>query len=64
MPAAPLAGVPEMVAVRVRLSVNRIPEGNRPVLLMAGAGMPVVVTVKVDGLPNAACVGGAAGKGG
>jgi hypothetical protein len=33
------------------LSVNRTPPGSGPVLVIAGAGDPVAVTVKLPGVP-------------
>jgi hypothetical protein len=50
-PAAALLGVPEIVAVPSPLSVNLTPEGSRPVLVIVGAGEPVVVTVKEKRAP-------------
>jgi hypothetical protein len=50
----PFAGVPEMVAVPLRLSANFSPAGSRPVLLIRATGLPVVVIVKVYGAPKAA----------
>jgi hypothetical protein len=40
-----------MVAVPFVLSVNLIPEGSRPVLVILGGGEPVVVTVKENRAP-------------
>ena len=45
------AAVPEIVAVPFPLSVKFTPLGNDPVLLKAGVGLPVVVTVKVPAAP-------------
>ena len=53
-PAAVLTGVPEMVAVPSLLSENLTPAGSRPVLVILGAGSPVLVTVNVNAAPNAA----------
>ncbi len=50
-PAAAFLGVPEIVAVPSPLSVNLTPEGSRPVLVILGAGAPVVVTVKENRAP-------------
>ena len=50
-PAAAFLGVPEIVAVPSPLSVNVTPEGSRPVLLIVGAGSPVVVAVKENRAP-------------
>src|ERR1700733_4915065 len=43
-PAAAFLGIPEIVAVPSLLSMNLTPEGSRPVLVIVGAGSPVVVT--------------------
>jgi len=53
-----LAGVPAIVAVPVPLSANVTPLGREPVSFKEGAGLPVVVTVKVPPTPtvNAAFV--------
>ena len=45
------AADPEIVAVPFPLSVKFTPLGNEPVLDKAGAGLPVVVTVKVPAVP-------------
>jgi hypothetical protein len=47
----PAAGVPARVAVPFPLSVSVTPVGKAPVWVMAGAGDPVVVTVKVLATP-------------
>jgi hypothetical protein len=52
-PPAEPAGVPEIVAVPSPSSANFTPEGNRPLLVIMGAGSPVAVTIKVNGTPNA-----------
>ena len=48
----PSAGVPAIVAVPSPLSVNPTPEGRSPVDARAGAGVPVVVTVKEPTCPT------------
>lgn len=47
-PAAAFTGVPEIVAVPSPLSANFTPLGSAPILVILGAGSPVVVTVKVN----------------
>jgi hypothetical protein len=41
-----------MSAVPLWLLVNSTPAGNRPLLSIQGAGLPVVVTVKMDRRSN------------
>jgi hypothetical protein len=53
-PAAPGLGVPARVAVPSRLPVNVTPEGSRPFLVIAGAGDPLALTVKLNAFPDAA----------
>ena len=48
----PTVAVPAMVAVPLPLSVKVIPAGRAPVSVRAGAGSPVVVTVKLKGAPT------------
>ena len=43
-----------MVAVPLPLSVQLRPAGKAPVSLMAGAGAPVVLTLKLKGVPTLA----------
>lgn len=47
----PLAAVPARVAVPFPLSTKVTPLGSEPVAVSAGAGVPVVVTVKVPAVP-------------
>lgn len=54
MPAVPASGVPASVAVPLLLSTNVKLLGNAPVSVIdieAPVGKPVVVTVKVSGVP-------------
>ena len=53
VPALPTAGVPERVAVPLRLSTKVMPEGSAPVSESAEVGIPVVVTVNVLATPTA-----------
>ena len=46
-----MAGVPDRVAVPFPLSTRVTPPGSEPDLEMAGVGLPVVVTVKLPGVP-------------
>ena len=48
------AGVPDRVAVPLPLAVNVMPEGSVPVRVSVGAGVPVVVTVKLNAVPEVA----------
>ena len=48
----PAAGVPEMVAVPLPLSVKVTPVGREPVSVRAGEGAPVVVTVVEKAAPT------------
>ena len=48
----PVAGVPEMVAVPLPLSLKVTGFGNDPESLRVGVGEPVVVTVKVPAVPT------------
>src|ERR1017187_9533659 len=50
-PAAAFLGVPEIVAVPSPLSVNLTPAGSQSVLVIFGAGKPVVVTVNENRAP-------------
>src|ERR1017187_1948688 len=50
-PAAAFLGVPEIVAVPSPLSVNLTPAGSQSLLVIFGAGEPVVVTVKENRAP-------------
>ncbi len=52
-PPAPAEGVPAMVAVPLPLSVKLTPAGREPVLVIAGVGAPVVVTVNEPAEPTA-----------
>ena len=52
LPPLPAAAVPAIVAVPLPLSVNVIPAGSAPVSVSAGAGAPVVATVKLNGAPT------------
>ena len=52
VPPVPAAGVPESVPVPPPLSTNVTPLGSAPVDVIAGAGLPDVVTVKVPGAPT------------
>ena len=52
MPPVPAAGVPDKVAVPLPLSTKLTPLGRFPVSLIAGAGVPVVVTVKLPSVPT------------
>ncbi len=47
----PAAGVPARVAVPSPLSVKVTPLGSAPVSVIAGVGLPLVVTVKLPALP-------------
>ena len=47
----PMAGVPARVAVPSPLSVSLTPLGSAPASVMAGAGVPDVVTVNVPAVP-------------
>ena len=48
----PASGVPVSVAVPSPLSTKVTPPGSAPVSLSAGVGKPVVVTVKLPGVPT------------
>jgi hypothetical protein len=48
----PVAGVPEIVAVPLPLSLKVTGLGNDPESLRVGVGKPVVVTVKVPAVPT------------
>jgi hypothetical protein len=52
VPAVPTAGVPERIAVPLGFGVNVTPLGKAPDSVRVGAGIPVVVTLKVPGLPT------------
>src|ERR1035438_9235318 len=59
-PREPASGLPEIVAVPSWLSVRVSPGGKEPVVMpMVGAGNPVVVTLKLYGVPTVPA-GGAA----
>ena len=51
VPPVPAAGVPASVAVPSPLSVKVTSAGSAPVDVIAGAGLPTVVTVNVPGAP-------------
>jgi hypothetical protein len=51
VPPVPAPGVPDRVAVPLPLSVNVTPDGRAPDSEIAGAGLPLVVTVKLPALP-------------
>ena len=53
-PLAAAVGVPDSVAVPLLLAVNVIPGGSVPARLSVGVGVPVVVTVKLNALPDVA----------
>jgi hypothetical protein len=53
-PLAVAAAVPAIVAVPFVLAVNVMPEGSVPAWLRVGVGVPVVVTVKLNALPEVA----------
>jgi hypothetical protein len=46
--------VPASVPVPFELAVKVIPAGNVPVRLTVGVGLPVAVTVKLNGVPTVA----------
>ena len=52
VPALPDAGVPLSVAVPFPLLVKVTPLGSAPVSVSDGAGVPVVVTVKLPAAPT------------
>ena len=52
LPPVPVVVVPAIVAVPLPLSVNVSPPGRAPDSVMAGAGAPVVDTVKLNGAPT------------
>ena len=51
-PPPPAAGVPASVAVPSPLSTKVMPDGNEPTLVRLGTGKPLVVTMKLPGLPT------------
>jgi hypothetical protein len=53
-PAAAGLGVPARAAVPSPLPVNATPEGSRPSTVIAGAGEPLALTVKLNAFPGAA----------
>ena len=53
VPPVPAAGVPLSVAVPFPLLTNVTPLGNVPVAVRDGVGAPVVVIVKLPGVPTA-----------
>ena len=53
-PWAAAVGVPDRVAVPLLLAVNVTPGGSVPARLSVGAGVPLVVTVKLNALPAVA----------
>src|ERR1700689_3012758 len=53
-PLAVAAGGPAIVAVPFVQAVNVMPEGSVPASVRVGVGVPVVVTVKLNALPDVA----------
>jgi hypothetical protein len=52
VPFEPLTGVPDRVAVPLALGVNVTPVGSAPVADSVAVGLPVAVTVKLNGLAS------------